>query len=130
MPARHIDDTRRRCLAFINYPKLLDRRPVSPSLRTRQNRNLAHVCPFACKSISKLSQARFSAGRRPSPEGYAETFASQSQKLNDVQRDTARQAIRSLAGLAKTRLDQVPIGYQRSAATRALQAYLSLIPSQ
>jgi hypothetical protein len=70
MPACHIDDTRRRCLAFLNDPKLLDRRPSSPSLRTRQNRNLAHVCSFACKSISKLSQPRFSTGRRPSPEGY------------------------------------------------------------
>ena len=72
MPARHIDDTRRRCLAFLNDPKLLDRRPSSPSLRTRQNRNLAHVCSFACKSISKLSQAKLPPGRRPSPEGYGD----------------------------------------------------------
>jgi hypothetical protein len=70
MPACHIDDAGRSCLAFLNDPKLLDRRPSSPSLRTRQNRNLAHVCSFACKSISKLSQPRFSTGRRPSPEDY------------------------------------------------------------
>ena len=71
MPACHIDDARRRCLAFLNDPMLLDRRPSSPSLRTRQNRNLAHVCPFAWKSISKLSQPRFSPGRRRSTEGYS-----------------------------------------------------------
>ena len=70
MPACHIDDARRRCLAFLNDPKLLDRRPPSPSLRTRQNRNLAHVCSFACKSIGKLSQAKLPPGRRSSPEGY------------------------------------------------------------
>lgn len=40
------------------------------SLRTWQNRNLAHVCSFACKSISKLSQARSPPGRRPSPKDY------------------------------------------------------------
>jgi hypothetical protein len=71
MPACHIDDARRRGLAFLNDPKLLDRRPSSPSLRTRQNRNLAHVCSFACKSISKLSRARLPSGRRPPPKGYA-----------------------------------------------------------
>ena len=73
MPACHIDDARRRCLAFFYDPKLLDRRPSSPSLRTRQNRNLAHVCPFACKSISKPSQAKLPHGRRSSPEGYFAT---------------------------------------------------------
>src|SRR6185437_804879 len=57
IPAGHIDDTRRSCLAFLDDPKLLDRRPSSLPLRTRQNRNLAHVCSFDCKSISKLSQA-------------------------------------------------------------------------
>src|ERR1700677_1149690 len=69
IPVGHIDDTR-RSLAFLDDPKLLDRRPSSPSLRTRQNRNLAHVCSFACKLISKLSLARWPSGRRPSPEGY------------------------------------------------------------
>jgi hypothetical protein len=70
MPTCHFDDAGQRRLALLNDPKLLDRRPSPPPLRTRQNRNLAHVCSFACKSISKLSQARLSPGRRPSPEGY------------------------------------------------------------
>src|ERR1700721_4861725 len=72
MPTWHFDDAGRRRLALLNDPKRLDRRPSPPPLRTRQNRNLAHVCSFACKSISKLSQARLSPGRRPSPEGYEE----------------------------------------------------------
>src|ERR1700732_2136700 len=70
MPTCHFDDARRRRLALLNDPKLLDRRPTPPPLRTRQNRNLAHVCSFACKSLSKLSQAKLQPGRRPSPEGY------------------------------------------------------------
>jgi hypothetical protein len=70
MPTCHFDDAGRKRLALLNDPKLLDRRPSPPPLRTRQNRNLAHVCSLACKSISKLSQARLSPGRRPSPEGY------------------------------------------------------------
>src|SRR5258706_146834 len=57
-------------LPLPNDPKLLDRHPSPPPLRTRQNRNLAHVCSYASKSISKLSQARLAPGRRPSPEGY------------------------------------------------------------
>ena len=71
VPTCHFDDAGRRRLALLDDPKLLDRRPSRPPLRTRQNRNLAHVCSFVCKSISKLSQARLSPGRRPSPEGYA-----------------------------------------------------------
>jgi len=73
MPAGHIDNAGRRRPTFLNDPKLLDRRPSSPSLWTRQNRNLAHVCSFAGKSISKLSYARSLHGRRSSPEAY--TFA-------------------------------------------------------
>src|SRR5207245_1077048 len=71
MPTCHFDHAGRRRLARLNDPKLLDRGPSPPPLWTRQNRNLAHVCSFACKSISKLSQARLPPGRRPSPEGYA-----------------------------------------------------------
>jgi hypothetical protein len=72
MPTCHFDDAGRRRLALLNDPKLLDRGPSPPPLRTRQNRNLAHVCSFACKSISKLSLARLPPGRRPSPEDYVE----------------------------------------------------------
>jgi hypothetical protein len=73
MPAGHIDNAGRRRPTFLNDPKLLDRRPSSPSLWTRQNRNLAHVCSFAGKSISKLSYARSLHGRRSSPEAYSAT---------------------------------------------------------
>ena len=62
-------------------------------------------------------------------QAIAETFSSQSQRLLDFQRDTAHQAIASIGNIAKTRLDQVPIGYQRTAAARALEVYFSLIPS-
>ena len=72
MPACHIDHAGRRRLAFLDDPKLLKRRPTPTPLWTRQNRNLAHVCSFACKSISKLSQPRLPIGRRSSPEGYAD----------------------------------------------------------
>lgn len=70
MPACHIDHAGLRRLAFLDDPKLLKRRPTPSTLWTRQNRNLAHVCSFACKSISKLSQPRLPIGRRSSPEGY------------------------------------------------------------
>jgi hypothetical protein len=70
MPACHIDDAGRRRLAFLDDPKLFKLRPAPTPLWTRQNRNLAHVCSFACKSISKLSQPRLPTGRRSSPEGY------------------------------------------------------------
>lgn len=70
MPPRHLDDAGPRLQALVHHPTLLGRRPPPPSLRTQQNRNLAHVCSFACKSISKLSQARSPPGRRPSPEDY------------------------------------------------------------
>jgi hypothetical protein len=84
MPACHIDDARRRGLAFLNDPKLLDRRPSSPSLRTRQNRNLAHVCSFACKSISKLSRARLPSGRRPPPKGYLDCRAAHDRPTREL----------------------------------------------
>ena len=97
MPACHIDDARRRCLAFLNDPKLLDRRPSSPSLRTRQNRNLAHVCSFACKSISKPSQAKLPPGRRSSPEGYSQTAAIRAE-AQDAWAALVRPVVRRRAG--------------------------------
>jgi hypothetical protein len=106
MPTCHFDDAGRRRLALLNDPKLLDRRPSPPPLRTRQNRNLAHVCSFACKSISKLLQARFSTGRRPSPEGYLRSLSNcgqhrspqDSSSFEITQRDNSEQVERCPVG--------------------------------
>src|SRR6202000_2777395 len=70
MLACHFDNAGTRRKTFLDDPTFLGRRPTPPPLRTRQNRNLAHVCSFACKSVSKLSQAKLPPGRRSSPEGY------------------------------------------------------------
>src|ERR1700690_1610929 len=74
MLACHFDNAGTRRKTFLDDPTFLGRRPTPPPLRTRQNRNLAHVCSFACKSLSKLSQAKLQPGRRPSPEGYAKAL--------------------------------------------------------
>src|SRR5258708_34945002 len=71
-PEGDVEAGGRRRMARNKEPRLLGHRLSPPPFRTRQNRNLAHVCSFACKSTSKLSQARLSPGRRPSPEGYRE----------------------------------------------------------
>lgn len=67
VPPRHLNDAGPRRQALFHHATLLGRRPPPPSLRTRKNRNLAHVCSFAGKSISKLSQPSSPPGRRSSP---------------------------------------------------------------
>src|ERR1700730_3722106 len=90
MLACHFDNAGTRRKTFLDDPTFLGRRPTPPPLRTRQNRNLAHVCSFACKSLSKLSQAKLQPGRRPSPEGYAVSYPSAGSLLGRDRSDGAR----------------------------------------
>ena len=91
MPTCHFDDAGRRRLALLNDPKLLDRRPSPPPLRTRQNRNLAHVCSFACKSISQSANYRRQdchpeggLHRRVTLDLYADRTSAQTMRANQL----------------------------------------------